>query len=104
MGSMNNATFLYDGNEAMSESTANCKLSSKTLFTGVTKIPKEDKEEADVEAWRKPTSNPIIQFSDYTVYVCIVKHNYILGGMLFTIHKAQLHVSAFNVGHLQVVR
>ena len=29
--------------------------------------------------------------------------NYILGGMLFTICKAQLHVSATNVGHLQVV-
>ena len=32
----------------------------------------------------------------------IVKHNYILGGM-FTNTKAQLHVSAINVGHLQVV-
>jgi len=31
--------------------------------------------------------------SNYKVYVYIVKHNYILGGMLFTIHKAQLHVS-----------
>jgi len=42
--------------------------------------------------------------SDYKVYVYIVKHNYILGGMLFTIRKAQLHVSALNVGHLQVVQ
>jgi len=32
----------------------------------------------------------------------IVKHNYILGGM-FTNTKAQLHVSAIDVGHLQVV-
>jgi len=32
----------------------------------------------------------------------IVKHNYILGSM-FTNTKAQLHVSAINVGHLQVV-
>jgi hypothetical protein len=32
----------------------------------------------------------------------IVKHNSILGGM-FTNNKAQLHVSAINVGHLQVV-
>jgi len=39
--------------------------------------------------------------SNYKVYVYIVKHNYILGGMLFTIRKAQYHVSALNVGHLQ---
>jgi len=32
----------------------------------------------------------------------IVKHNCILGSM-FTNTKAQLHVSAINVGHLQVV-
>ena len=32
----------------------------------------------------------------------IIKHNYILGGM-FTNTKAQLNVSAINVGHLQVV-
>jgi len=38
------------------------------------------------------------------VYVYIVKHNYILGGMLLTIRKAHLHVSALNVGHLQVVQ
>ena len=31
----------------------------------------------------------------------IVKHNYILGDMLFTIREAQLHVSALNVGHLR---
>ena len=35
-------------------------------------------------------------------YVYRHKHNYILCSM-FTITKAQLHVSAFNVGHLQVV-
>jgi hypothetical protein len=33
----------------------------------------------------------------------ITKHNSILGGM-FTNTKAQLHVSAINVGHLQVVQ
>ena len=42
--------------------------------------------------------------SDCKVYAYIVKHSYILGGMLFTIYKAQLHVSATNVGHLQVVQ
>jgi hypothetical protein len=36
------------------------------------------------------------------VYMYIVKHNYILGGIL-TNTKAQLHVSAINFGHLQVV-
>ena len=36
------------------------------------------------------------------VYVYRHKHNYILCSM-FTITKAQLHVSAINVGHLQVV-
>ena len=38
------------------------------------------------------------------MYAYIVKHNYVLGGMLFTICKVQLHVSAVNVGHLQVVQ
>jgi hypothetical protein len=42
--------------------------------------------------------------SNYKVYAYIVKHNYILGGMLFTICKAQVHISALNVGHLQVVQ
>jgi len=42
--------------------------------------------------------------SNYKVYAYIVKHNYILGGMLFTICKAQLCVSATNVCHLQVVQ
>jgi len=37
------------------------------------------------------------------VYVYIVKHSYVVGGMLFTVRKGQLHVSALNVGHLQVV-
>jgi len=40
----------------------------------------------------------------YKLYAYVVKHNYILGGMLFTICKAQLHVSATNAGHLQVVK
>jgi len=35
--------------------------------------------------------------SNYKVSAFIVKHNYILGGMLFTTCKAQLHVSATNV-------
>jgi len=34
----------------------------------------------------------------------MVKHNYVLGGMIFTICKAQLHVSATNVGHLQDIQ
>jgi len=38
--------------------------------------------------------------SNYKIYAYIVKHNYVLGGMLFTICKAQLHVSATNVGHI----
>jgi hypothetical protein len=41
--------------------------------------------------------------SNYSVYAYIVKHNYVLGGMLFTICKAHLHVSAINFSHLQVV-
>ena len=36
------------------------------------------------------------------VYIYHVKHNSILGSM-FTNTKAQLHVPAINVGHLQVV-
>jgi hypothetical protein len=32
----------------------------------------------------------------------IVKHNFILGGMCYYT-KAQLHVSALTIGHLQVV-
>ena len=42
--------------------------------------------------------------SNYKVYAYIVRHNYVLGGMLFTIRKAQLHVSVINVGHLQAVQ
>ena len=38
------------------------------------------------------------------MYAYVIKHNYILGGMLFTICKAQLYVLATNVGHLQVVQ
>jgi len=36
--------------------------------------------------------------STYKVYAYIVKHNYVLGGMVFTVCKAQLHVSATSVG------
>jgi hypothetical protein len=46
----------------------------------------------------------VLNKSDYTVYAYTVKHDYIAGGMIFTICKAQLHVSATNVGHLQVVQ
>jgi len=46
----------------------------------------------------------VLNKSNYKVYAYIVKHNYVLGGMVFTICKAQLHVSATNVGHLQVVQ
>jgi len=35
--------------------------------------------------------------SNYKVYVYIVKHNYVLDGMLFTIRKAQLHVVVLYV-------
>ena len=42
--------------------------------------------------------------SNYKVYAYIVRHNYILGGMLFTICIAQLHVSAIHFGHHQVVQ
>jgi hypothetical protein len=42
--------------------------------------------------------------SNYKVYAYIVRHTYVLGGMLFTIFKAQLHVLDINVGHLQVVQ
>jgi len=38
------------------------------------------------------------------VYAVVFKHNYVLGGMLFTICKAQLHVPTTNVGHLQAVQ
>jgi len=36
------------------------------------------------------------------VYMCIVNHNSMLGG-IFTNTKAQLHVSAITVCHLQIV-
>ena len=42
--------------------------------------------------------------SNHKVYAYIVKHNYVLGGMLFTVCKGQLHVSAINVGRLQIVQ
>ena len=42
--------------------------------------------------------------SNCNVYAYIAKHIYVLGGMLFTIRKAQLHVSATNFGHHQVVQ
>jgi len=42
--------------------------------------------------------------SNYKLHACIVRHNCVLGGMLFPICKAQLHVSAINFGHLQVVQ
>jgi hypothetical protein len=43
-------------------------------------------------------------FVDDERHMYIVKPNYILGGMLFTMCQAQLHVSATNIGHLQVVQ
>ena len=46
----------------------------------------------------------VLNKSNYKAYAYIVRHNYVLGGMLFTMCKAQLHVSAINVGHLQVVQ
>ena len=38
------------------------------------------------------------------VQAYIIKHSYRIGGMLFTICKAQQHISATNFGHLQVVQ
>ena len=38
------------------------------------------------------------------MYAYNVKHNYVLGGMLFTTRKAQLHVSATKFDHHQVVQ
>jgi len=46
----------------------------------------------------------VLNKSNYKIYAYIIKHNYVLGGMVCTIRKAQLHVSATNVGHLQVVQ
>jgi hypothetical protein len=40
--------------------------------------------------------------SNYKVYVYIVKHNYILGVMLFILRKAQLHVKAETCSLLYV--
>ena len=48
---------------------------------------------------------PVVCRIDHTIRCMpISSHNYALGGMLFTICKAQLHVSAINVSHLQVVQ
>jgi len=33
----------------------------------------------------------VLNKSNHKVYAYIIKHNYVLGGMLFTICKAQLH-------------
>ena len=46
----------------------------------------------------------LISESNCKVYPYIVKHNYVLGGVLFTIYRAQLHVLATNFGHHQVVQ
>jgi len=51
-----------------------------------------------------PTSSCFQFKSNHKVHAYIVKHNYVLGGMVFTVCKAQLHDSATNVGHLQVVQ
>jgi hypothetical protein len=45
--------------------------------------------------WATLPRNPGL-LSYYKVYAYIDRHNYVLGGMLFTICKAQLHVSAIN--------
>jgi hypothetical protein len=37
--------------------------------------------------------------TNYKVYAYVIRHNYVLGGTLFTTCEAQLHVSAINVGH-----
>ena len=52
------------------------------------------------KTWGEIISNEYYNFlqskSNYKVYVYIVKHNSILGGMLFTIRRAQLHVSGLK--------
>jgi len=55
---------------------------------------------------RGTMNNPNFGFrkSNCNAYAYIVKHNYVLGGMLFTIRKAQLRVSATKFGHHQVVQ
>jgi hypothetical protein len=55
-------------------------------------------------ALQKVVISQYVPLSNYKVYAYIVKHNYILGGMLFTICKAQLHVSATSVGPQQTPR
>jgi hypothetical protein len=50
---------------------------------------------------------PVVCRINQTVRFMLISSDttiYVLGGMLFTICKAQLHVSAINVGHLQVVQ
>jgi hypothetical protein len=42
--------------------------------------------------------------SNCKVYAYFVKYSYALGSMLFNIRKAQLHLSATNFGHHQVVQ
>jgi len=42
--------------------------------------------------------------SNCKVYAYIVRHHCVFGGMLFTIRRAQLHVSATNFGHHKVVQ
>jgi len=54
--------------------------------------------------WNFKFLQAVYYSSNYKLYANIVKHKYVLGGMVFTICKAQLHVSATNIGHLQVVQ
>ena len=74
------------------------KARSRTIYSEIHKLINS--------IWSKKGDKTDCSKSNYKVYAYIVKHNYILGGMLFTctIGKAQLHVLARNVGHLQVVQ
>ena len=51
---------------------------------------------------RHPRS--VLNKSNCKVYTYIDKHNCVLGGMLFAIRKARLHVLATNFGPHQVVQ
>ena len=73
-------------------------------------------ETEKLKSWKEycnltPSMNPwnavyklTLNKSNCKVYAYIVKYNYVLGCMLFTIRKAQLHVSATKFGHHQVVQ
>jgi len=62
------------------------------------------REESTVYSFEVRHPRCVSNKSNCKVYAYIVKHNYVLSGMLFTIRKAQLHVSAISFGHHHVVQ